>query len=148
MSEKAENPRVESVHPVVRDGALFFLIDETIYSREAVLRACYWFTDRSYLFISRPSSGHLTVTVRAKPGGPALEVVAGDFGNALLDQQVRIDIERETRALRELIVAKAFAASGALEDPPVGDDRDPVELERSGAPGGQGLSGAGNESGK
>lgn len=144
MSEKTEGLRVESVQPIVREDALALTIDETIYGREAVLRTCYWFTDRCYLFISRPSPGHLAVTVRPKAGGPALEVVAGDFGNALLDQQLRIDIERETRTLRDLIVAKAFAESGVLEDPPVGDDRDPVELARpTSTPGG--FSGGGGE---
>jgi hypothetical protein len=70
--------------------------------------------------------------------------IRGEFGNALLDQQLRLDIERETRTLRELIVAKAFAASGVLEDPPVGDDRDPVELARStSAPNAPSLAGKG-----
>jgi hypothetical protein len=45
MEVETEAPRVESVQAVVRDGALTLLVDETIYSREAVLRACYWFTD-------------------------------------------------------------------------------------------------------
>jgi His-Xaa-Ser system protein HxsD len=117
------------------DGELRFLVDEQVYSREAVLRACYWFTDRCYLFVSRPTPGHLLVAIRAKAGGPPLDAVAGDFGNALLDQQVRQDIQRETARLRELIVAKAFAEGNLLDDAPVGDDRDPVELVRSNRPG-------------
>jgi len=111
------------------------LVDETVYSREAVLRACYWFTDRCYLFVSRPGPQRLLVSIRAKPGGPSLDGVAGDFGNALLDHQVRQEIERETSRIRELIVAKAFAEGNLLDDPPVGDDRDPVEVARSQAPG-------------
>ena len=57
-----------------------------------------------------------------------LETVAGEFANALLDWQVRLDIQRETANLRELIVAKAFAEGNLLEDSPIGDDRDPVEV--------------------
>jgi His-Xaa-Ser system protein HxsD len=133
MTVETAASRVGSVEAAASGGVLRLLVDETIYSREAVLRACYWFTDRCYLFISREAPGRLEVTVRAKPGGPALEAVAGEFSNALLDQQVRLDIERETRVVRELIVAKAFAESGVLEDPPVGDDRDPVELALSGS---------------
>jgi hypothetical protein len=45
-----------------------------------------------------------------------------------LDWQVRLDIQRETASLRELIVAKAFAEGNLLEDSPIGDDRDPVEV--------------------
>jgi His-Xaa-Ser system protein HxsD len=111
------------------------LVDETVYSREAVLRACYWFTDRAYLFVSRPSPNRLLVSIRAKPGGAPLDTIAGEFANALLDHQVRQDIERETSRVRELIVAKAFAEGSLLDDPPVGDDRDPVEIERFQVPG-------------
>lgn len=118
-------------------------VDETIYSREAVLRACYWFTDRCYLFISRAAPGRLTIAIRSKRGGETLPQVAGEFSNALLDQQVRLDIERDTRGVRELIVAKAFAEGNILDDPPVGDDRDPVESGRQGsAPGGSTLQAA------
>ena len=128
MSVEVATPGVDAVQAVVGETALALTVDETIYSREAVLRTCYWFTDRCYLFVSRSAPDCLTVSVRAKPGRLALDAVAGEFANALLDQQVRLDIERETRTVRELIVAKAFAESGVLEDSPVGDDRDPVEI--------------------
>jgi His-Xaa-Ser system protein HxsD len=104
------------------------LVDQGVYSREALLRTCYWFTDRCYVFITRPDSGHYAVKLTQKPGAPALETVAGEFANALLDWQVRLDIQRETADLRELIVAKAFAEGNLLEDSPVDDDRDPVEV--------------------
>jgi len=104
------------------------LVDQGVYSREALLRTCYWFTDRCYVFITRPDSGHYAVNLTQKSGAPVLETVAGEFANALLDWQVRLDIQRETAALRELIVAKAFAEGNLLEDSPVGDDRDPVEV--------------------
>src|SRR5882724_3740279 len=109
-----------SLEPVSRtEDEVRLLVDETVYSRQAVLRACYWFTDRCYLFISRVAPQHLLVLIRAKPGGPSLDSVAGDFGNALLDHQVRHEIERETSRVRELIVAKAFAEGNLLDDPPV-----------------------------
>ena len=46
--------------------------------------------------------------------------------DALLDSQLRIEIQAETAGVRELIVAKAFAESGVLEDPPPGTFDDPV----------------------
>jgi His-Xaa-Ser system protein HxsD len=107
------------------------VVDESIYSKEVLLRTCYWFTDRCYLFISRPGPNQFAVRIRAKARGLPLESISGEFENALLDQQLRQDVERETIRLRELIVAKAFA-EGDLDDPPVGDDRDPVELRNTG----------------
>jgi hypothetical protein len=60
-----------------------------------------------------------------------LEEVAGDFLNSLLDHQLRRDIESETGQIRELLVAKAFAEAGVLEDTPPGDPGDPVDEANS-----------------
>jgi len=110
------------------DGEITLVVDDAIYSRSALLRACYWFTDRCYIFISRESNGRFAVNFRLKqPDSSGLEDIAGEFTNALLDFQLRADIDRETATVRELIVAKAFAEGNLLEDPPVGNDRDPVE---------------------
>jgi His-Xaa-Ser system protein HxsD len=136
MSTRERADIDSSLEPVSRtEDEVRLLVDETVYSREAVLRACYWFTDRAYLFVSRPDPQRLLVSLRAKPGGPSLDSIAGEFANALLDHQVRQEIERETSRVRELIVAKAFAEGNLLDDLPVGDDRDPVEVARSETPG-------------
>jgi His-Xaa-Ser system protein HxsD len=133
----SEGAEIDSpLQPISRtEDEVRLLVDETVYSREAVLRACYWFTDRAYLFVSRSGPERLLVSIRAKAGGAYVDTMAGDFANALIDQQVRQEIERETSRVRELIVAKAFAEGNLLDDPPVGDDRDPVEVARSQPPG-------------
>lgn len=121
-------------HNIVEDS-LILRIDESLYRREALLRACYWFTDRCYIFIVRPTDGILEVHLRLKHSKPSLEHptperledVAGAFANALLDHQLRQEIENETGKLRELLVAKAFAEGGLLEDEPIGDVGDPVD---------------------
>jgi His-Xaa-Ser system protein HxsD len=110
------------------------VVEESIYSKEALLRTCYWFTDRCYLFISRPGPYQFSVRIRPKTRGLPLESISGEFENALIDQQLRQDIDRETERLRELIVAKAFA-EGDLDDAPVGDDRDPMEVANAASPG-------------
>jgi His-Xaa-Ser system protein HxsD len=105
------------------------LVDETIYSRDAVLRACHWFTDRCHVFVSRAKPGVLSVRITAKPGGAELDSVVGDFENALLDAQLRREIGQETAPIRELIVAKAFAEGDLLDDAPAGEWREPVGLQ-------------------
>lgn len=117
--------------PIIRrDGELTFLVDDSIYSRIALLKTCYWFTDRAFVFVYRHDEQRLGVVLRLKHPGPELETIAGEFGNSLLDHQLRAEIDKETATVRELIVAKAFADTDALDDAPVGDDRDPVELAR------------------
>jgi His-Xaa-Ser system protein HxsD len=119
---------------VLQDDVSILRLQEAIYSRDAVLRTCYWFTDRCFLFINRPSAGILEVHLSPKHAKPTLAVpspeklddLTGDFLNALLDHQLRQDIESQTGKIRELLVAKAFAEAG-LEDAPPGDPFDPVD---------------------
>jgi His-Xaa-Ser system protein HxsD len=101
-------------------------LDEAVYCREAVLRASNWFTDRLFLKVSQAGPGKIEVRLRARSGKFELGSLIGEFENALLEAQVRIEIAHETAAVRELIVAKAFAEGDLLEDAPAGDWHDPV----------------------
>lgn len=120
------------MEPIVRsDSEITLLVDETIYTRIALLKTCYWFTNRCYVFIYRHDDRHLAVHLASKPSGSCFDAIVGEFENALLDHQLRFEIANETATLRELIVAKAFADGNVLEDLPVGDDKDPVEQATS-----------------
>ena len=115
------------------DNVLSVEVDENVYSREAVLRTAYWFTDRCYLYITRSGPSLLRVQFKPKatkqPDQVAdpLEEIAGEFLNALLDHQLRHEIEAETGQIREFLIAKAFAEAGVLEETPPGDPGDPVD---------------------
>jgi len=116
----------------IAESAVAFTVDERVYSVEAVLRTAYWFTDRAYLFISKPGEYTLRVHLKIKPvslEAPRQESVsdlAGEFGNALLDNQLREAVEKRTGKIRELLVMKAVAEAGALEDPAPGSPNDPI----------------------
>ncbi len=111
---------------------LILHVDETIYHRTTVLRACYWFTDRCYLFVTRPAPGLLDIHITPKTDEHAetLATVAGEFTNALLDYELRRQIDEETGKIRELLVAKAVAQAGTLDDPPPGSANDPIDEAR------------------
>lgn len=111
-------------------------VDESIYHKTAILRACYWFTERCYLFVSRSSAQVLSVHFRPKDGidPTLLGRIEGEFTNALLDFELRRQIDEETGQVRDLIVAKAVAEAGSLDDPPPGTANDPVDDTPSGSP--------------
>ena len=116
----------------IHDNVLSVDLNESLYSRDAVLRTAYWFTDRCYLYVTRPSPELFRVQFKPKASKPGtivetLEETAGEFLNSLLDHQLRHDIEAQTGPIRELLVAKAFAEAGLLEDTPPGDPGDPVD---------------------
>jgi His-Xaa-Ser system protein HxsD len=110
-------------------------LDPRIYSREVILKACYWFTDIAYIQVPESADGRITIQVRLKQTVPTLEEprvariedFIGEFCNSLLDFELRQQVETETGPLKQLILAKAFSESGVLEDEPPGAIADPVE---------------------
>lgn len=115
------------------DNAVAFSVDQRIYSIEAVLRTAYWFTDRLYIFISAPKEHMLRVHLKTKPATldaphqQSISDMAGEFSNALLDNQLRESVEERTGGIRELLVTKALAEAGVVaDDPPPGTPNDPV----------------------
>jgi His-Xaa-Ser system protein HxsD len=110
-------------------------LDPRIYSREAILKACYWLTNVAYVQIPESPDGRIVIQVRLKqtvltleePQLARIEDFIGDFCNSLLDFELRRQVETETASLKQLILAKAFSESGVLEAEPPGTIADPVE---------------------
>jgi His-Xaa-Ser system protein HxsD len=109
-------------------------VDKRVYSKGAVLRAFYWLgkdlhsrieQDGEFLRIS--VGPKMLVPTLNQPKVKSIDEWIPEIFEALLDAQLRIEIQTETAAVRELIIAKAFAESGILEDPPPGTFDDPVK---------------------
>jgi His-Xaa-Ser system protein HxsD len=116
----------ESVRVQRSDGAVAFFVDESIYSRAAIIRASHWYSGKYFVSTSSDKSGTFVVKLRPRNGSADFEKLENEFESVLLDSQLRTEIREETCRIRELIVAKAFAEGDLLDDPPVGDWLDPV----------------------
>ena len=116
-----------------RHTAATISLDKKVYSKPAALRACYWFGRDLYCQVDEKNEV-LEVTVTLRVSSPTLDQPKvrkidewlPEIFDALLDSQLRVEIQAETAGVRELIIAKAFAESGVLEDPPPGTFVDPV----------------------
>jgi His-Xaa-Ser system protein HxsD len=116
------------------DGALQLALSSEIYSVDAILRTCYWLTDRCYVHLSKTTDSQVLTTLIAK-GGQEMETnaVAWQFLNELLDNQLRVSLQRETASIREMIVAQAFSDVDVIDDHgrPVSPGRAPDVDEKS-----------------
>jgi His-Xaa-Ser system protein HxsD len=113
-------------------------LDSRVYSKEAILRTCHWFSEIAYIHLPDSPDDKFVVHVRLKPISPTLanpkpariDEVVGEFCNSLLEFELRRQVEAETAPVRQLILAKAFSESGILEDEPPGTISDPVGIDR------------------
>jgi His-Xaa-Ser system protein HxsD len=94
-----------------RDDArtLTAIVDQRIYSRKALLRTCYWYTDKLYVYIEVLDPNRYAVRFRqCENVAVDLTALAGQFLNDLLENELRTQIATETAPVREMLVAKAL----------------------------------------
>lgn len=93
----------------IENNKLFLTVPNDLYEKEAILKASYKFTDKC--FINIEPIGTLTeIYFQSKTENTNLENIALEFGNELIDQQVRLVTGREFKTIREEIVKKAFSS--------------------------------------
>jgi His-Xaa-Ser system protein HxsD len=129
----------EEVQPNIDpESSVTIRLDPRVYSKEAILRTCYWYTNVAHIQVPESPDEKLVIRIRLKQTVPTLanpkptpiDEFVGEFCNCLLDFELRRQVQVETASVRELILAKAFSESGVLEDEPPGVIADPVEHER------------------
>lgn len=109
--------------------------DKEFYSKEALLKAAYHFTDRAYVYLG-VEDGSFFVDFTAK-GETQFdnEKLENEFKNELLAQVIHQTVSKETTVLRELLVARALSStmvdegisSDAAESPMTEDARDELD---------------------
>ena len=109
--------------------------DKEFYSKEALLKAAYHFTDRAYVYLG-VEDGSFFVDFTAK-GGTQFdkEKLENEFKNELLAQVIHQTVSKETTVLRELLVARALSStmvdegisSDATESPMTEDAQDALD---------------------
>lgn len=105
-------------------------LDADLFSAEAVLKTCHWFS-RDFAFeVSRPTRGFISVSLRSKQSSPLSGSIRSEFISMATDFTLRERIEARTTSIRELLLAKAFAEAGVLEDSPAGVFGDRIEEEK------------------
>ena len=83
------------------------VVDMALYAKEAVVAACYKFTDRFYIH-QQTDSNVVKVVFESKDSNIVSEEKVRQFCNELIDQQVRYNTNLQFGHIRDLIVEEAF----------------------------------------
>ena len=88
--------------------ALTLEVNKELYQKEAILFAAHKFINRCFITIEPSSEKYINVLFRPKDENLQLDDFALEFCNELLDQQVRLNVEKSYGNIRDLIVKQAF----------------------------------------
>ena len=91
----------------IEGDKLLLKVPKDIYEKEAVLNASYKFTNMCYINIDTIEN-IIEVLFQAKKDDINLKEIALEFGNELIDQQIRLNTGKEYKVIREELVKKAF----------------------------------------
>lgn len=99
------------------ESELALQIDATVYSMDVLHKCFYWYTGAFDVSISRTSEERHTVTLISRSPEPDWTLIESRIRRDLIDYRLRDIVTKETKVIRELIVAKAFAHGEVSEDP-------------------------------
>lgn len=93
-----------------------FTFSKEIYNIEALLKASYSYTDRTYIHLDADDQYYI-VDIVPKKGSINNEIDVESFQNEILAHMVRQEIREKTRNIRELVLARAFSSTMISEAP-------------------------------
>ena len=83
-----------------------------LFDKSAVLKAAYNFTDKAYIHLDVDNQYYV---VEIKGKNDISNITEDEFENEVLAQMVRLDIQKRTRNVRELLLARALSST-LIED--------------------------------
>ena len=94
------------------DGACQFLVNFELYGIVAIFKTCYAFMGYCYVYLDYVDDKYIKVIIKKKDGKDVPPNFAEEFLNELVNQRLRVDINKETGRIREMLVAKALLGVG------------------------------------
>lgn len=106
-----------------------FEVQHCLVSSEALLKTCYWFSRDFACDLSPQDSGSSMVSLSPRHTDSPLVMaeVREQFLLQAMDFELRERVAKQTSDVRDLLLAKAFAESGVLEEAPQGVFGDALE---------------------
>lgn len=90
-------------------GVFLVKLKKAFYEQEAVMQASYKFTEHCFVKIDALEEGYVGVWFKSKPEthiNP--ELLLCEYCNEVLDQQVRLDLEKQYGSIRNTLYNFAF----------------------------------------
>lgn len=104
---------MKDIFTKIEEGKILVSLRKEYYEKDAVFAAAHKLTERFAVLVESLDDNTVGVHLQPKKGitinEQELNDAALDFCNEVLDQQVRLDIEKRYGHIREIIVKQAFS---------------------------------------
>ncbi len=115
-------------HVLIENNTLQLIIDNTLYSSEVVYKCFYWYGGEYSVKINIEQNSFV-VNLSGPKKEWNIESIVSKIKTDLIDFKTREVIFNETKNIRELLIAKAFAHNDEFEEQPSGNINDPVGFD-------------------
>lgn len=112
----------------IDERTIRIIIDRNVYSSEVVHKCFYWYADK-YAIEIQSELNSFVVTICSLLPEVEISQLLNKVKSDLIDFKTREIIVNETKHIREILIAKAFARGDEFDQPPPGDIADPVGFD-------------------
>jgi len=105
-------------------------IDSTLYSSGVVHKCFYWYGGKYSVEINTEQS-YFVVIISDPKKEWNIDSIVSKIKTDLIDFKTREIISNETKNIREILIAKAFANNDDFDETPPGNVNDPIGFEPS-----------------
>lgn len=113
---------------VVNQSTAQIIVDRKLYSSEVVHKCFYWYGDKYSVDIKIEEEFFVIVISEISNNGN-IEEIFPKIKNDLVDFKTREIVLTETKNIREILIAKAFAFGDDLDELPPGNLNDPIGFD-------------------
>lgn len=106
-------------------------VDNSVYSKDALFKCLYWYTNVFQIdVITQDGHFHIKLTPSVHLSDEERKDYLVKLNRDLVDFNLRDIITKETKNIRELLIAKAFS-NGEFDEEPPGSISDPIGFDIS-----------------
>jgi len=113
----------------IKDGCITVFANVDLFNKDSIFKCLYWFTNNFRCNVSFKDESNYQITLVPVEGfdfnDNTLQKTLEKLERDLIDFNLRDIVSKETKNIRELLVAKAFS-NGEFDELPPGEISDPV----------------------
>lgn len=113
----------------IKNGEIIVYLDSVLFSKDSIFKCLYWYTENFSVKSEINLEEHfIKISLRQKESTKIdsdLENILLKLERDLLDFNLRDIVTKETKNIRDLLIAKAFS-HGEFDELPPGEISDPV----------------------